>query len=743
MSKLFFTLLLLLSFNGFSQTFSGKILDKATNEAVPFAKVYLVDFEIVSQTDSLGEFSFIMPLTEKVKVRISATSYETKLIQVESSSNQLIYLEKTHLELEEIVVSNGVNEKNIKNVNALEVRKMSELKSIPTSNLGEALATIPGVYVSSTGNGISKPVIRGLQGSRVVTYLNGLRIENQQWGGDHGMGINDLGIDQVEIIKGPSSLQFGADALGGVVYFSDKSYANQNKQEIEVQSQIESNTLGHNNRVEYRVSKNHIRFNLAALYANHADYKLSSGLFAGNSRFSEQNIKFSLAFNKKNWVNHLRYNFVKNRIGIPGHTHDSIINFNDFRYDYQSRAQTIPAQLIQNHYLSLESKYFFNKGELVFVGGQTINSLTELEDKLTIPGIKMNLSNTFYHLKLKYNLNEKIYFLSGVQGMFQQTINNPLALDFLIPNGNSLDNGIYFISFLEHKKWNFQAGLRFDARQLKSLELFKGNEVIQKSYSNLNYSAGAVRNSKNTRIRFNASNAYRAPHFTELLSNGTHHGALRYEIGNQNLVPEIASQADVLLEYHNEHLALTLNPFYNYIQNFIYVNPTDSFVGSYRLFYYDQQKEVHVSGFDFGVHYHPHFAHFLHLESSYSYINMDTRTNYKLPLIPQNRINTLVKFNFKMKQKVKLEQIVFQHSYYFQQNNVAIDETESQAYNLINLALNFKVDSKNPFYIDFAVKNLLNENYINHLSRLKDIELANPGINFYLSLRWNFNAKLK
>ena len=61
---------------------------------------------------------------------------------------------------------------------------------------------------------------------------NGLRIENQQWGADHGFAVLNLGIDRVEVIKGPSSLIYGADALGGVIYLADEPYANLNKQEI-------------------------------------------------------------------------------------------------------------------------------------------------------------------------------------------------------------------------------------------------------------------------------------------------------------------------------------------------------------------------------------------------------------------------------------------------------------------------------------------------------------------------------
>lgn len=743
MLKYSFILLLFINNNVFSQNFSGKILEKTTKNPIPFAKIYLIDFEIGTQSDLNGYFHFDLKLPSKIKVQISAQMFKTIYDVFELSNDLIVYLEENHLELDEIVASSGKNELETKNVNSLEIRKIDDLKSIPTTNLGEALASIPGVYISSSGNGISKPVIRGLQGNRVVTYLNGLRIENQQFGGDHGMGVNDLGINQVEIIKGPSSLQFGADALGGVLYFTDDNYAKQNYQEIELQSQVETNTLGHNNRLEYKLSKKHIRFNLGALYSNHSDYKLPNGLYAGNSRFSEQNIKFALAYNQKNWVTHIRYNFINNRIGIPGHTHDSIVNNDDFKYSYQSRKQTIPAQLVRNQYLSIESKYFISKGEFNLLVGKTINNLIELEDKLTIPSINMNLSNSLYHFKFNYKFSEKISILTGIQGMFQETKNDEFAEEFLIPKGRTRDNGIYLISYYEQKKWNFQAGLRFDQRNLKSLESFKGNEAISADYSNLNYSIGAVRNSKNTRLRFNFSNAYRTPHFSELVSNGTHHGSLRYEIGNRNLIPEIASQADVLVEYHNEHLSFTINPFYNLIQNYIYINPSDSFVNAYRVYHYQQEKNVSIYGADFGIHYHPHFAHYLHFESTYSNIIMQSETKTILPMIPQNRINTYLKLSFKMKSKIQLNQVVLQHSYYFKQENIAFYETASKDYNLVNFAFNFKIDSKNPFFIDIALKNIFNENYINHLSRLKDIDLANQGFNLLISVKWNIHSQFK
>ncbi len=726
-----------------AQSFSGTIYDKTTRSPIPNATVYLLDFEIGTQSDSNGYFRFTAPLPQQVRLRISYPSYESFHATVPIGLNQLFYLEENHLELDEIVVSNTRGDLHKNNVNPIEVRKLDELKAIPSTNLGELLTTIPGVYLSGTGNGISKPVIRGMQGMRVVTYLNGLRIENQQWGGDHGMGVNDLGISSVEVIKGPASLQFGSDALGGVLYFQDEPYARQHSQEAEVQSQFESNTLGTNNRFEYKISQSRIRFNLAGLYSNQADYRLPNGRFAGNSRFSEQNIKSAFSFNLKNWVTHVRYTLVNNRVGIPGHTHDSIIDYAAFQYAEQSRQQTIPAQLIRNHYLSVESKRFFRRGELAVLLGETVNQLTELEDKLTVPAISMKLQNTLYQLRFNYNFTEKLSLVSGFQGMLQQTRNAAKATEFLIPNGNTLDNGLYAIFYLSHKKWNFQSGLRYDTRVLESLEEFNGNAPLKRNFDNLNFSAGAVRNGKSTTIRLNVSNGFRAPHFTELLSNGEHHGTLRYEIGMRNLRTENATQADLAFEYHNEHLSLTLNPFYSLLGHYIYINPLDSIAEGLPVYRYEQMKEARLAGVDFGVHYHPHFAHFLHLDSSFSPLSREGANGEALPFSPQNRINSFVKIALKMKRKFRVEQIVLQHSYYFRQDRVASYESVSKAYQLFHAALNLKWEGKIPFWLDFGVKNLSNTAYINHLSRLKSIQLPGPGLNVYCSLKFRIESHLK
>ena len=86
------------------------------------------------------------------------------------------------------------------NISSLPVQKIRMNGSF---NISDALAKLPGISQLTTGVGISKPVIRGLYGNRIQTVLSGLRFDNQQWQDEHGLGLNDMGIDRIEIIKGP------------------------------------------------------------------------------------------------------------------------------------------------------------------------------------------------------------------------------------------------------------------------------------------------------------------------------------------------------------------------------------------------------------------------------------------------------------------------------------------------------------------------------------------------------------
>ncbi len=110
-------------------------------------------------------------------------------------------------------------------------------------NLSEALTRVPGVSQMTTGNAIGKPVIRGLYGNRVLVLLSGLRFDNQQWQDEHGLGLSQIGVDRVELIKGPVSLLYGTDAIGGVINVIEEQ-PDTLVSTLDVNTRLFSNTLG-------------------------------------------------------------------------------------------------------------------------------------------------------------------------------------------------------------------------------------------------------------------------------------------------------------------------------------------------------------------------------------------------------------------------------------------------------------------------------------------------------------------
>ena len=240
-------------------------------------------------------------------------------------------------------------------------------------------------------------------------------------------------------------------------------------------------------------------------------------------------------------------------------------------------------------------------------------------------------------------------------------------------------------------------------------------------------------------LRLNVSTGFRSPHVSELTSLGAHHGVLRYEIGNLDLKSERGTQLDIAYEVNREHISVIINPFFNYVQNYITITPNDTIIDGLPVFSYVQFEEAQLYGGDIGIHYHPHFAHWLHIESSYSHIVSNDGNGSYLPLVPQNRVSTALRFHLDQLKwkKFKVKELNVQHRFFSPQRQVAALETNSDSYNLVNVGVNMMWDWKTPLELGIGVKNVLNEAYIDHLSRLKNIGLQHPGRSIYVRVAWD------
>jgi iron complex outermembrane receptor protein len=99
----------------------------------------------------------------------------------------------------------------------------------------------------------------------------------------------------------------------------------------------------------------------------------------------------------------------------------------------------------------------------------------------------------------------------------------------------------------------------------------------------------------------------------------------------------------------------------------------------------------------------------------------------------------VLKLNLFKWKKLDFEDVVIQYQYFFKQQRVAIFETPTSAFQLLNCALNFRVLGAHQWKFQFGVKNILNVQYIDHLSRLKNIQMPQPGRNIYFKINYQFN----
>src|SRR5690606_17010835 len=249
MKKIIWSVLLILAgIEVHSQnSLSGKVIDKTNNEPLEQVSIYFPNLEKGSISDQNGEFTIGKLPLGTYKLVASYIGYQSYsgTVSIQRGENRLnLELSPTAIEMEEVIVSTPFHKLQRDNVMKVEYAKIADLRTKGATTLAEGITNIPGVSVVSTGTGIGKPVIRGLSSNRVLVYTQGIRLENQQFGEEHGLGVNDAGIESVEVIKGPASLLYGSDAMGGVLYLNPEKFATSNTTEGDLNLNYNSNTQG-------------------------------------------------------------------------------------------------------------------------------------------------------------------------------------------------------------------------------------------------------------------------------------------------------------------------------------------------------------------------------------------------------------------------------------------------------------------------------------------------------------------
>ncbi len=628
------------------------------------------------------------------------------------------------------------------NITSLQVDSLARYGSY---NLTDMMAKTPGVSMLTTGIAIAKPVIRGLYGNRVLVLLSGLKFDNQQWQEEHGLGIQDFGLARVELIKGPMSVLYGTEAIGGIINIVEEEKPKVNTRVSDYGIKFNSNTLGGLVQAGYKVNRGKTWFRLRIGAENNGDYSDGNSTRVVNSRFDGYYLKSSFGFQKKKWVSTNNYALSYNRFGFIFNDVDSAIK-TDERWSRSLNSN--PCHLVLLNVLSSENKIYLNSTtKLILNLGFQSNQRRENEGGGFI-SLFMHLFTVQYLAKLEKQLSVNNTLIVSTLGSFENNTNyggRKIVPDAIMQEANL---SVYFES--KHRNWVFENGAGIGQKFVKTfltpsvnfpdpLKDF-GVKPFNKlaPYYNL-FSGFSFNRGSRLNIKMNVATGVRIPNLAELSSNGLHEGVFTYEIGSPLLRNEQNIAFNLFSVYKTSFLEFSFSPFYNYFINYIYLAPSSESWFGFPIYRYRQQNAT-----QYGTELSVQTKATNKLVCAISYAGMVSKTadgNYT-PFVPAQKITPGITYALK-RFKPGTISIFTNANYCFAQHQVAPNELATSDYWLFNLgASTFVETTKKSYSVSLTCNNVFNTAYFDHLSRFKYFGLLNAGRNIAINFRMYFNGKI-
>ena len=745
---------------------SGIVTDK-NEKPLEYVTVTLSDVGLISTTDRFGKFKFSGVTAGQYLLTFKRSGYASYTMYIDHTSKDTLFtisLEESLIETPVIDVTGSFNASEISkstfSVTELSSRSINKTRS---QNLAETIQNIPGLSNISTGSGIGKPVIRGLTSQSVLVIHDGVKQESQSWGDEHGPELSLFDLDRIEILRGPASLVYGADGIGGVINVISKPlefstfpkpvyYGNIVLGEFSVDRQYFGNgTFGFGTK--YLGLKGHIG------YRKSGNVFTPEGTLSVNTPDGTREIQGGELFNSGSKELEGGAN-----LGFSGKFGMLNLGFELFDRELQIHEDPLeapdatPNQKIQTKQFSFEGNFnLSSKMKLEPVLSYQLQSRKEfesIEDKESgIDALHLDLKTFDGALKLHHQLQKNISGTIGIS--YNDQVNRTLAEEKLIPNYKANTMGVFLMEKLELRNFTFSAGARFDSKKLNiENTVFEtdsaGNPVIQLNPEQLSFSAvtgsfGFVYSpSGEFNLFANIGRGWRAPSEFELFVDGVHEGTQRYERGLKTIDPAAAPKPeesvniDLGVRLNYKDLNIQLSVFRNQVDNFIYPSITGDTLENHPVFNIKQDKSTFY-GYEYSIQYQP--VKWLVLMASGDFVKTENNaTGTPIPFTPP------VKNIFELKlQKQNFGKLL---NAYFKigakvvsaQNDVDIMEAKTKGYTLLNVGIGFDLPIAGSIAsLDISVDNLADIKYVDHLSRYKGYAM-NPGrsINAQLSLPFRF-----
>ena len=793
--------LLLSSFSSFSQTcdasLSGKVVDIHDGSNLAGATLVISNTDESVLTNLDGEFIFPKLCEGTYFIQVSHPSCLTRGFTVKISGNTTrdFRLEHHLEELNQILIAGKIYQNDTESIFQTRIDK-EQLYRYSGGSLGDALNSISGVSSLNTGNTVVKPLINGLHSSRVVIINNGVRMEDQEWGAEHAPNIDINSAGSISVIKGASALQYGGNAVGGVIVATSQKTPVKDTLYGETQLTAATNGRGASLTSEItRAYKNGWYGSLQGTLKRFGDFE-SPDYILSNTGIFERNASLKFGLNQFDYGFEAYYSIFKNEIGILRASHlggaeDQVraINSNrpliirDFSYNIDPPKQDVV------HHLARVKAFKELKG----LGKATLQYDFQQNNRLEFdirrgnaanrPSLDLALSTHTLMLDLYSEASKNFNFKTGIMARYQDNFADPeTGVRRLIPDYEKYELGAYaIVDYKIRKNWMVEAGGRFDYTHMDVFKFYRSsfwesrnydelfpeivvgegeysNQVLtnpQLSFYNPSATVGSTYSfDEEYKLFFNYSLASRAPNPSELFSEGLHHSASRIELGDLRFQSEVAHKIAMTFQRDNSTFGFSINPYINTINDFIVIEPIEiqqTIKGNFQVWEY-RQTNARLVGVD--VDASMAFTENLRFNHQFSLVKGYDRSRNQ-PLINMPPVNTKNELVYQNPRIYNLR-LALQSEYVFQQNEfpdnnfeVFIPQTETteiidvskppNAYHLLNFNSNIDLHTslKSKLTIGLTVSNLMNISYRNYLNRLR-YYADDLGRNFLLNLKLNY-----
>jgi iron complex outermembrane receptor protein len=597
----------------------GKLTDAHTKEVIPFATITIKEGSTQVKSDSIGNFIIYDLCNQKYSIEVVSLNNVKSTFNVYILGDTIMNFlcNATHItQLETVTIREG-NELTEESPLIIKLN-YDQIEQNQGQSLAELLSATSEASMLKTGSNISKPVINGMHGNRLLLFNNEIRLEGQQWGQEHAPELDTYLANSITLVKGAATLQYGHDAMAGVILLQSKPLYRITKPiEGQVSTSFFSNGRGASTALLLEGKSKTLE---GFYWRTQGSIKKTGDLhsptyFIQNTGVEEYNFALTTGYFKSKWGIELFYSQFNSEIGIFKGSHignltDLLDVLNTDRNDESlpfSYTIDRPKQHIEHELFKVKTNYYLKPNQtLSLLLGRQYNLRAEYD--LHIPRIdslaalnspQLQYELVTYSSDLSYKFKHK--FGSHQLGVQANNMTNVYDGRYFIPNYIQNTIGFYVVEQLAFKKWNFAVSGRYDYKDLTSY-FWQNNEIVSPNrvFQNAAYAAEAAYK-PNEKFTFfvNLSNSWRAPSVNELYSTGLHHGTASFEKGNDQLTFEQQYQSAFGIHYSNKNTRISFAPFASIINDYIYLTPTLlpvlTIQGAFPAFEY-KQVDVLYSG---------------------------------------------------------------------------------------------------------------------------------------------------